>query len=156
MTPTSNPNLKWIRSISQLLDSKFTIPSTSIKFGIDPLIGIIPGIGDLSSYVVSLIIIYTSKKKGASGNVMIKMLINSSIDAIVGSIPFLGTIFDIWFKANEKNLRLAKEHFEEGKHQGSGKGLLVLIILLVIAIIAALIYATWWALVEMGEFISSL
>lgn len=154
MPQTSKPNLKWIRRVSQLLDSRFRIPSTSIRFGVDPLVGLIPGLGDLSSYIVSLMIIYSSKKNGASGKVLTKMLINSSIDALIGSIPVLGTIFDIWYKANEKNLRLAREHFEEGKHQGSGKGLLFLIILLVLAIIAALIYAAWWILVELGELLS--
>ncbi len=154
MAQNSKPNLKWIRRISQLLDSKFTIPSTSIKFGLDPLIGIIPGLGDLSSYIVSLMIIYTTRKHGASGKLMTKMLINSSVDAIIGSIPVIGVIFDVWFKANERNLRLTKEYYEEGKHQGSGKGLLILVIIFVIAIIAALIYIGWWALVELGELIS--
>lgn len=154
MSQISKPNLKWIRRISRLLDSKFTIPSTSIKFGIDPLIGIIPGLGDLSSYIVSLIIIYTTKQKGGSGKLITIMMINSSIDALVGSIPILGTIFDVWYKANVRNLKLAQEHFEEGKHQGSGKGLLFLIILLVVLIITALIYLAWWALVELGELIS--
>ncbi len=154
MAQSSKPNLKWIRRISQLLDSKFTIPSTSIKFGIDPLIGIIPGLGDLSSYIVSLMIIYTTKKHGASGKLMTKMLINSSVDAIIGSIPVLGVVFDVWFKANDRNLRLVREYYDEGKHQGSGKGLLYLVILFVIAIIAALIYIAWWALVELGKLIS--
>ncbi|HET8860068.1 DUF4112 domain-containing protein [Marivirga sp.] len=155
MKPTTKPNLKWIRRISQLMDSKFTIPSTSIKFGIDPLVGLIPGLGDLSSYVVSLMLIYTIRKNGASGKLITKMLLNVSIDAIIGAIPVLGAIFDIWFKANDKNLRLVQEYYEEGKHQGSGKGLLFLIILLVIIIIAALIYIAWWAVMELGELFST-
>ncbi len=151
MGQSSNPNLKWIKWLSQLLDSKFSIPSTSIKFGLDPLLGVIPGLGDLSSYLVSLMIIYTTKKHGASGKLMTKMILNSSIDAVIGSIPLLGTIFDVWYKANERNLKLLQEYYEEGKHQGSGKGLLFLVILMVIAIIVALIYIAWWAIVELGE-----
>ncbi|WP_296621654.1 DUF4112 domain-containing protein [Marivirga sp.] len=154
MTQSPKPNLKWIRRISQLLDSKFRIPSTSIKFGIDPLIGLIPGLGDLSSYLVSLMLIYNIRKNGASGKLLTKMLINVSIDAIFGAIPVLGAVFDFWYKANDRNLRLAQEYYEEGKHQGSGKGLLFLIILLVIAIIAALIYLAWWALVELRELLT--
>lgn len=154
MRPTSNPDLKWIRRISQLLDSKFRIPSTSIRFGIDPLVGLIPGLGDLSSYLVSLMLIYTIRKKGASGKLITKMLLNVSIDALIGAIPILGAIFDFWYKANDKNLRLAQEYYEEGKHQGSGKGLLFLIILLVIGIIATLIYLAWWTLIELGQLIS--
>lgn len=156
MTLTSKPNFKAIRRVSQLLDSKFRIPFTSVKFGIDPLVGLIPALGDLSSYIVSLMIIYTIRKNGASGKLITKMLINVSIDAIFGAIPILGTIFDFWYKANDRNLRLAQEYYEEGKHQGSGKGLLLLVILLVLAIIAALIYLAWWGIVELGEFFTSL
>lgn len=151
MPHSTKPDLKWIRRISQLLDSKFKIPSTSIRFGLDPIFSIIPGLGDLGTYVVSLMIVYTVRKNGASGELIIKMLINASLDALIGSIPILGTIFDVWYKSNEKNLRLVQEYYEEGKHQGSGKGLLFLVILIVISIIAALIYIAWWAMVELGE-----
>lgn len=151
MQRSPQPNLKWIKRISKLLDSKFRIPSTSIRFGLDPIFSIIPGLGDLGTYVVSLMIIYTIRKNGASGELIVKMLINASIDALVGSIPLLGTIFDVWYKSNEKNLRLTKEYYEEGKHQGSGKGLLFLVILVVLGIIAALIYIAWWAIIELGE-----
>ncbi|GAA5034329.1 hypothetical protein GCM10011506_27570 [Marivirga lumbricoides] len=154
MPHSSKPDLKWIRRISQLLDSKFRIPSTSIRFGLDPIFSIIPGLGDLGTYVVSLMIVYTVRKNGASGELVMKMLINASLDALIGSIPILGTIFDVWYKSNEKNLRLVQEYYEEGKHQGSGKGLLFLVILIVISIIAALIYIAWWAIVELGELIS--
>ncbi len=154
MTQTSQPKLKWIRRVSQLLDSKFTIPSTSIKFGIDPILGIIPGIGDLSSYIISLFIIYTAKKKGGSGELLTKMMLNSSIDALIGSIPIFGTVFDIWYKANVRNLTLAQEHFVEGKHQGTGKGLMLVIILSVIAIITALVYMAWWVLVELSDLLA--
>ncbi|MBK6265980.1 DUF4112 domain-containing protein [Marivirga sp. S37H4] len=145
------PGFKWIRRMSRLLDSQFTIPSTSIKFGLDPLFSIFPGLGDLGTYAVSLAIIYTVYRNGASGNVVIKMLINSSIDAIVGSIPILGTLFDVWYKSNMKNLRLLQEYYEEGKHQGSGKGLLALVIFVVVVIIAVLCYLGWLVLVELAE-----
>ncbi len=147
------PNLKWTRRISNLLDTQFTIPSTSIKFGLDPIFSIFPGLGDLGTYAISLSLIYTMYRNGASGNVIIKMLINSSIDAIVGSIPVLGTLFDIWYKSNIKNLKLLKEHYEEGKHQGSGKGLLALVIIAVVLIFAALLYVGWLVLVEVAEFL---
>ncbi len=143
---TSNnttPDLKWVRRISKLLDSKFTIPSTNIKFGLDPIFSIIPGLGDLGTFAVSLLLINTIRKNGASGNVVTKMLINSSVDAIIGSIPLLGTIFDVFYRSNERNLRLMEEHYEEGKHQGSGKGLLILVISVVALILAALIYLTF-------------
>jgi hypothetical protein len=149
MRETKKSNLKWIRRISNLLDSKFKIPSTSIRFGLDPIFSIIPGLGDLSTYVVSLVIIYTIRRRGASGEVLIKMLVNASLDALVGSIPILGTIFDIWFKSNEKNLRLIHEYYEEGKHQGSGKGLLFMVIVMVVVVFAALLYIAWWAIAEL-------
>lgn len=72
------------------------------------------------------------------------MIINSTIDLIIGSIPLLGTIFDIFYKANNRNVRLLKEHYHEGKHTGSGKGLIILTIIVVMLIIIGLAVLLWW------------
>ncbi|MEQ8469587.1 MAG: DUF4112 domain-containing protein [Marinoscillum sp.] len=148
----SHPNLKWINRISRVMDSKFTFPGTSIKFGIDPIIGLIPGIGDLSGYGVSLALIYTMRKHGASNLLITRMLINASIDAIIGAIPILGAIFDFWFKANTRNAKLLQEYYKEGKHQGSGKGLIALVLIGSFLIVAALIFFAVKFVIALFEF----
>ena len=129
----------WARSKCQ-----FSIPTPKPSIlriiGIDPIIGLIPGIGDLGSYGVSLALIYTMYQHGASGMLIARMLINASLDAIFGSIPILGSLFDFWFKANDRNVKLLREHYEEGKHSGSGRGLIALVLIVVFLIAAALLF----------------
>lgn len=151
-TPSIHPNLKWVDRISRLMDSKFTIPGTKVRFGIDPIIGLIPGIGDLGSYGVSLSLIYTMHKHGASGLLITRMLINATLDAIFGSIPILGAVFDFWFKANNRNVNLLREHYEEGKHQGSGKGLLALVLFIAFLIMAGLMFFAVKFIIAVFEF----
>lgn len=147
-----HPNLKWVNRISRLMDSKFTLPGTNIRFGVDPIIGLIPGVGDLGSYGVSLALIYTMRKHGASNLLITRMLINASIDAVIGAIPILGAIFDFWFKANTRNAKLLQEYYEEGKHQGSGKGLIAVILVMAFLIMAALIFFAIKFIIALFEF----
>ncbi|MFN8294761.1 MAG: DUF4112 domain-containing protein [Chitinophagales bacterium] len=113
------PQLQRIARLTKLMDSQFRIPGTSITFGIDPIIGLIPGLGDVLDYAISAYLLVAMVQNGASGKSVAKMILNITIDGIVGLIPFFGRFFDIFYKANRRNLILAIEHFEEGKHQGS-------------------------------------
>lgn len=133
-TSKEAPSLKWIEGISKLLDSSFTIPGTTFKFGLDPIIGMIPFVGDAATFFVSFALYTNMVKYGASRKVAILMAFNIIFDFIIGNIPFVGWLFDFSFRANDKNIRLLKEHYQEGKHQGSGKGLigLVLVIMLLV------------------------
>lgn len=140
---TSIPNIKWIERFSRLLDSRFLIPGTKIRFGIDPLFSLFPVLGDLITYVISGSLIYVMHNHGASRNVVIKMILNSTLDAVIGTIPLVGTIFDIFYRANDRNVRLLREHYLEGKHQGSGTGLLVFTIVAAIAVVAAACYGMY-------------
>ncbi|WP_258099434.1 DUF4112 domain-containing protein [Marinoscillum pacificum] len=148
----SSSRLKWVDRVSRVMDSKFVIPGTSIRFGIDPIIGLIPGIGDLGSYGISLALIYTMYQHGASGMLIARMLINASLDAIFGSIPILGSLFDFWFKANDRNVKLLREHYEEGKHTGSGKGLIAIVLIVVFLIAAALLFFAVKFMIALFEF----
>ena len=132
--------MEWIERLAKWLDSRFLIPGTNIKFGIDPVMSLFPIVGDLMTYVVSGMLIYTMYNQGASGKVVIKMILNSTLDALIGTIPLVGTVFDIFYRANDRNVRLLKEHYFEGKHQGSGKGLLIVIALLAVVLVGAASY----------------
>ena len=115
----NNVDLKRLDQLANFLDNTFKVPGTNMTFGIDPLLGFIPIAGDLVSYTMSLLLIYYSAKYGASGKVVTKMLGNVIVDFAIGKIPVLGMIFDFTYKANDRNVKLLREHFNEDKHQGS-------------------------------------
>lgn len=132
--------LRWVERISYLLDEKFRLPGTNFRFGLDPILNLIPVAGDLSGFLISAALVFTMARYGVSRKVVILMTLNILLDAIVGGIPLLGQLFDFYYKANSKNIRLLKEHYEEGKHKGSGTGVLLIIALVFIAFIALLIW----------------
>lgn len=136
-------DLKWIEKISKTMDSKFSIPGTNIKFGIDPILSLFPVFGDLLTFLISAVLIYHMHQHGASRNVVVKMVLNSTLDAIIGAIPLVGTVFDVFYRSNDRNVRLLKEHYFEGKHQGSGNGLLFTIIICALILIAAAFYGVY-------------
>ena len=135
--------MEWIERVAGWMDSRFAIPGTNIRFGIDPLMSLLPIVGDLMTYIVSGMLIYTMHNEGASKKVVIKMILNSTLDAIIGAIPLVGTVFDVFYRANDRNVRLLKEHYLEGKHQGSGKGLLIAIALGALIVVGAACYGTY-------------
>ena len=135
-----SPGIKGIEQIARLMDSRFMIPGTKIRFGIDPILSLFPIFGDLITYIISGALIYIMHTQGASRNVVIKMILNSTLDTLIGAVPLVGTIFDIFYRANDRNVRLLKEHYFEGKHQGSGNGLLLLIAAVAVLIVAAAFY----------------
>jgi len=137
------PDLRWVDQLSDLMDSRFQLPGTRFRFGLDPILGLIPGIGDAVSLAVSGLLISYMYRHGASGKALVKMIGNVLLDAIIGSIPILGSIFDFAYKANERNIRIMKEHYQEGKHQGSGKGILILVGVFIFIFIGLIIWGTW-------------
>lgn len=140
---TRYPDLRSFERIAKLLDSKFEIPGTKIRFGLDPLLSLMPVLGDLITLIISSMLIYTMHNHGASRKVVVKMMLNAGLDTVIGAVPLVGTVFDVFYRSNERNMRLLKEHYLEGKHQGSGSGLLLMIFLIAIIVIAAVVYGIW-------------
>ncbi len=142
-TVIPNKNLAHIDRLAKLMDNQFTIPGTSIRFGLDSLLGIIPGAGDISTFAVSGYMLWIMAQNGASGFLLARMILNVLIDAIVGVVPIIGDIFDIAFKANIRNMKLMKEHYKEGRHNGSAWKVIIPILLMLFLFIAGLIYLTY-------------
>lgn len=151
-TPQSE-RLKWVNSVARLMDNQFVLPGTKFRFGLDPLLGLLPVAGDLASFAMSATIILTIARHGASGKLVALMLVNLALDAIIGSIPVLGSIFDFAYKANERNVRLLQRHYEEGKYQGSGKNILVAAVVGVLLIFLLLLWGMWELLEWMYQLI---
>lgn len=97
--------------VAWFMDSNFRLPGTKIRFGFDEIVGLIPGAGDLAAGGVqaALILLATYHYK-LPRHVIVKMVLNSVLDTTVGSVPILGTIFDVAFKANMRNMKLLREH----------------------------------------------
>ncbi|WP_158825605.1 DUF4112 domain-containing protein [Mucilaginibacter lacusdianchii] len=134
--------LKWVERIAYLLDSQFKVPGTNFRFGLDPLMNLLPVAGDISGFVVAASLIWVMAKQGVSRKVLILMALNVGIDTIIGGIPIIGQIFDFYFKANDRNIRLLKEHYTEGRHQGSGTGVLIMVMIVLVLLFAAVIYSS--------------
>ena len=102
--------LRWLET---LLDEAFTIPGTRIRFGIDGIIGLIPGIGDVLAGILSLLIPIAAWMRGVPYITLVRMLINVAIGLLVGSVPVFGDVFDIFWKANRRNYRLLTRSLAE-------------------------------------------
>jgi hypothetical protein len=95
-----------------LLDSTYRIPYTRVRFGWDAIVGLLPVVGDLATTAVSLHLIGCARKLGADGRLVSQMVLNVLVDAIAGAVPIIGTVFDIFFRANERNLKLLIDDIE--------------------------------------------
>nr|WP_295770951.1 DUF4112 domain-containing protein [Rhodoferax sp.] len=95
-----------------LMDARFRVPGTRIRFGLDPIIGLLPGIGDALGLVLSLYVVVEAVRLGVSKRVLFIMLRNVGLEALVGVVPVLGDMFDIAFKANLRNAALLKSYIE--------------------------------------------
>lgn len=138
------PNrLKWVERTSYLLDERFRIPGTRFRFGLDPILNLIPFAGDISGLILSAVLVFTMARHGVSRKVVILMTLNILIDFLVGAVPFIGQVFDFFYKANSRNISLLKKHYEEGRYQGSGNGILIGIFVLVLAVFALGIFLLW-------------
>lgn len=101
---------KRVRMLGKLLDNSIPIPGTPWKIGFDPIIGLIPGIGDLVGAALSGYIILEAARANASTLTLARMLMNVGIDTLVGAVPALGDVFDAAWKANTKNVALLERH----------------------------------------------
>lgn len=99
-----------MRGAARLLDSRFRIPGTGIRFGLDAIIGLVPGVGDFAGAIASSYFIYEAARLGAPAPVLARMVTNVGLEALIGAIPILGDIFDVAFKANNRNMRLLEQH----------------------------------------------
>ena len=102
--------LERLRRLAQLYDTGMRIPGTQFRVGLDPLIGLLPGAGDLIGAGVALWIVLEAARLGASGFVVLRMLLNVAIDTIGGAIPVAGDVFDAVWKANLMNVGLLERH----------------------------------------------
>ena len=105
--------LERIERIADLLDSRFTLPGTSVRFGLDSLIGLLPVIGDAAGLLASLYVWQRLSELELPKTTLTRMAANVALDAAVGTVPLLGDVFDVAFRANRKNVELARRALEK-------------------------------------------
>jgi hypothetical protein len=115
---SSARRIKRLRSLSRLLDSAIPLPG-GYRIGLDGLIGLIPGIGDVAGGVASSYIIIESARLGASIPTLLRMVFNVLLESIIGLIPIFGDLFDFVWKANEKNMALMDKQFNSAQPKNS-------------------------------------
>ena len=101
-----------IDALANLLDTAFVVPGTNIRFGIDAMIGLIPGIGDAITTAMSLYIVHEARQLGAPRHLIARMLANVALDGVVGAVPFLGDAFDVMWRSNRRNMTLLRNHLD--------------------------------------------
>ena len=102
-----------LQRLARLMDTAWRIPFTRIRFGADSVIGLVPGAGDVIGLGISAYSLLLAHRLGAPRSLLFRMLMNSAVDAGLGTVPLLGDIFDLFFKSNTKNLKLLTDFLEK-------------------------------------------
>ena len=147
-TPLPTQQISKLRRISRLLDSAITIPGTKISFGLDPILGMLPGGGDALTGGISAYIVVEAAKMGVSRDILWKMVGNILIDSFAGTIPVVGDLFDVGWKANVKNLELLEKHLDVAQSHQSNRlfifGLIILLTIIVFGFAAIAFFTVSW------------
>lgn len=130
-----------LQLLADWLDSIFQIPGTRIRFGLDAILGLLPGFGDTLSSLISLYILHASHRYGVPRITMARMGMNTAIDWIVGSIPFAGDVFDVYWKANQRNVALLKRHLRHtpAERQKASRGDTLFVFGMIAMLVAVLV-----------------
>jgi NAD/NADP transhydrogenase beta subunit len=134
--------------LSGVLDTALRIPGTRIRFGLDPILGLFPGLGDAIAALLGGYIVWAAVRAGAPRLIVGRMLANVAIDAVVGAVPAAGTIFDVAFKAHRRNARMLADWSQspaviEGRQRRLLLSLAVTVLALALIAAAALAFGIW-------------
>ena len=136
-----------LRKWAVLLDTAFQVPGTKFRFGLDPIIGLVPGAGDIVTAFFSTMILVHAVRLRVPKVVITRMALNAGLDMLAGAVPLLGDLFDAGYKANYRNLLLLERHANRGVPPDRGDYIFVGICLGVLALLAIVPLAViWWLL----------
>ena len=137
--------LQALRKWSVLLDSAFRVPGTQMTFGLDPIIGLIPGLGDLTTPFFSALLLLHAVRLRIPRVVQLRMVMNAAIDLAIGLIPVAGDFMDFGWKANVRNLALLEQHARPGAKATADDWAFVTVVLLLLVVVAVipLLFAAW-------------
>jgi len=130
--------LDLLRRWARIFDSAFRVPGTQFRFGIDPILGLVPGVGDLASPILSMFMVWHGARLRVPKIVLARMVLNALIDAVAGVIPVVGDLFDFGWKATAWNLALLERHAMPGQRATTGDYAFVIVCLVVLGAAAIL------------------
>lgn len=140
----NTPTIRTVRKLSYLMDEQFRLPGTQFRFGLDPILNLIPFAGDFAGFIISGGLVLAMSSKGLTSKIVVLMCLNIFLDATIGAIPGIGQIWDFFFKSNTRNMKLMEEYYQEGKHQGSGKSTILLALAALFIIFIILLVILWY------------
>jgi len=144
-------HIQRVRKISRLLDTQFEL--RGIRFGIDPILGLFPGIGDLITSALSFYLIHLAWQLNAPPVLLLRMGVNVMIENLMDLIPFIGNVFDFFWKSNERNLRLLEKYLVNPKRSERVSYLVIILIgLLVLTVLILSFYFTFELLMAIWNF----
>jgi len=142
------------RKYAELLDNWFTIPGTKIKVGLDPILGLVSGIGDLAGASLSVYFMFYATRLGAKSSVLLRMFMNIMADLTIGLIPILGDLFDVAWKANLRNAELVEKLEEDpAKLEKESTVFMWILFSILVLILIGVIIAIVWAVAEVLDFL---
>jgi hypothetical protein len=106
-----------LNALASLLDTALVIPGINLRFGLDALIGLVPGIGDALTMTLSLFVIYEARQLGAPRHLILRMIGNVALDGMVGAVPLVGDAFDVMWRSNRRNVRLLQNWLERDERR---------------------------------------
>jgi len=142
-----DPRIADVEAIARWFDYAFELPG-GFRFGIGGFIGLIPGIGDLIDAAISLYIVFRAIQLRIARVAIARMLLNVGIEACLGSVPFIGDLFLVGWKANRRNYRLLKLHLSHPQRQASRDWIFVTVTLLILGAAMALPIIVLWLLLR--------
>jgi hypothetical protein len=146
LTPGQEQRLELLRRIARTLDSALPVPGTSFRFGLDPILGLIPGIGDLVSPLFALGILFQARDLRVPRVVQLRMIFNVAVDVLTGFVPLIGDLFDFAWKANNRNMALLERHAYEEHNPSAGDWAFVAMCVALLIVIAAVpFFLLGWA-----------
>jgi hypothetical protein len=152
LSPSQSQRLEALRRAARLLDSAVVVPGTSLRIGLDPILGIIPGVGELVSPLFTVSILWHAREFGVPRLVLLRMILNVAIDAMVGAVPLVGDLFDVAWKANTANLALLERHVSEPRVATFGDWLFVVaMVTLLVGVAVAPFVIVAWIVVAVGR-----
>ncbi|MBR9981289.1 MAG: DUF4112 domain-containing protein [Desulfatitalea sp.] len=150
--PAADLPMARINWLSWLLDNSIRVPKTNYRIGLDPVIGLIPGIGDAIGGILSAYIIAEAARARLPLSILLRMVLNVAIEVIVGAVPLVGDLFDMTWKANARNTRLIEKYTVSSKRTVVASKLLVgLVIVALVLIVGFSIYLSFLILMRLGE-----
>jgi hypothetical protein len=143
------PLFKWLALI---MDEFVRLPGTRFRFGLDPLIGLLPGIGDTGCTIISAMALIAAARRGLPKVLLARMSLNILINEAVGIIPIVGDAFSFWFKSNARNYELLKRHTAAPRRSSGSDWIFVALVLVTLMIILAVSIAlSFWLLYDLAK-----